>query len=118
MWSVGCVLGEAVRGRPLFIADCSLNHMLEVIKVLGTPSKKEVLEMNPDYEIEDYDLPHVPPTPLQEVLPPPRRSFQPRTLSSSTSSPSSSSSPRSPVSPPRKPSPIPISTNCAKRTLL
>lgn len=38
MWSIGCVILEMLNGRPLFVADSSLNHILEVIKVLGTPT--------------------------------------------------------------------------------
>jgi glycogen synthase kinase 3 beta len=56
-----------LNGRPLFIADSSLNHILEVIKVLGTPSKKEVIKMNSSYEISDYDLPKIKAKPLQSV---------------------------------------------------
>ena len=67
MWSVGCILLEAINGRPLFVADCSLNHILEVIKVRGTPSKEEVMAMNPDYDISEYELPLIPSRSLQEV---------------------------------------------------
>jgi len=49
MWSLGCILLEIVNARPLFIADSSLNHILEIIKVLGTPSKEDVRSMNPHY---------------------------------------------------------------------
>ena len=48
-----------LHGKPLFIADSSLNHILEVIRVLGTPSKEEVRAMNPNYEIGEYDLPEI-----------------------------------------------------------
>lgn len=56
-----------MHGRPLFIADSSLNHILEVIKILGTPSKQEVTAMNPHYEVNDYDLPVIPPKSLKKV---------------------------------------------------
>ena len=59
MWSVGCILIEVINGRPLFVADCSLNHILEVIRVLGTPSREDVMAMNPDYDITEYDLPDI-----------------------------------------------------------
>ncbi len=48
-----------LNGRPLFIADSSLNHILEVIKVLGTPSREDVRAMNPSYELSEYDLPKI-----------------------------------------------------------
>jgi serine/threonine protein kinase len=57
MWSVACVIIEMLHGLPLFIGENSLDHLLEVIKVVGTPSKQEVLQMNPNYDISEYDLP-------------------------------------------------------------
>jgi glycogen synthase kinase 3 beta len=57
MWSVACVVIEMLHGSPLFIGENSLDHLLEVIKVVGTPSKQEVLQMNPNYDISEYDLP-------------------------------------------------------------
>lgn len=68
MWSLGCILLEIVNKRPLFIADSSLNHILEVIKVLGTPSKEDIIAMNPQYEINDYDLPQIKSRSFKNVL--------------------------------------------------
>ncbi len=68
MWSLGCILLEVLNGRPLFIADSSLNHILEVIKVLGTPSREDVRSMNPEYAVTDYDLPRIKSRPFRQVL--------------------------------------------------
>ncbi len=68
MWSLGCIFLEAMYGRPLFIADSSLNHILEVINIMGTPTKQEIIAMNPHYEVNDYDLPLIHPKPLKKVL--------------------------------------------------
>lgn len=57
IWSVACVIIEMLHGMPFFIGENSLDHLLEVIKVVGTPSKQEVLQMNPNYDISEYDLP-------------------------------------------------------------
>ena len=59
-----------LHGRPLFIADSSLNHILEVIKVLGTPTREEVRAMNPSYELTDYDLPKIKGRPFRKVAHP------------------------------------------------
>ncbi len=67
MWSLGCIFLEIMHGRPLFIADSSLNHILEVIKVLGTPTKDDVMSMNPNYEIHEYDLPTIKPKSFKNV---------------------------------------------------
>ncbi len=67
MWSIGCIFLQVMNGRPLFIADSSLNHILEVIKVLGTPTRDDVRSMNPNYQISDYDLPQIKPKSFKNV---------------------------------------------------
>lgn len=47
IWSLGCVLLEMLHGTPLFVGDSSIDHLIEVIRVLGTPTKTQVIEMNP-----------------------------------------------------------------------
>ncbi len=49
MWSAGCVVGELLLGRPLFPGDSGVDQLVEIIKVLGTPSLEQVKEMNPQY---------------------------------------------------------------------
>ena len=83
MWSLGCILLEVLNGRPLFIADSSLNHILEVIKVLGTPSREDVRAMNPEYAVTDCDLPRIKPRSFRMVTPMTHSSSPQRTPSSS-----------------------------------
>nr|CUU97403.1 protein kinase shaggy [Hymenolepis microstoma] len=49
MWSAGCVIGELLLGRPLFPGDSGVDQLVEIIKVLGTPTFEQVKEMNPQY---------------------------------------------------------------------
>ncbi|KAF7257390.1 hypothetical protein EG68_04865 [Paragonimus skrjabini miyazakii] len=49
MWSAGCVIGELLLGRPLFPGGSGVDQLVEIIKVLGTPTPEQVLEMNPNY---------------------------------------------------------------------
>lgn len=49
LWSIGCVLAEMIRGRPLFPGENGVDQLLEIVKVLGSPTRKEVLAMNPQY---------------------------------------------------------------------
>merc|ERR1719443_1722159 len=49
LWSVGCVLGEMLRGRPLFPGENGVDQLIEIVKVLGAPTRQEVLAMNPQY---------------------------------------------------------------------
>ena len=43
--------------------------MLEVIKVVGTPTKEEVLQMNENYDISEYDLPMIKRKSLTRLFP-------------------------------------------------
>merc|ERR1719253_492602 len=49
LWSIGCVLAEMIRGRPLFPGENGVDQLVEIVKVLGAPSKTQVLAMNPQY---------------------------------------------------------------------
>lgn len=46
-WSVGAVMGELLLGAPLFPGDSSVDQLIEIIKVLGTPTREEIHAMNP-----------------------------------------------------------------------
>merc|ERR1719295_2345727 len=49
LWSLGCVIGELFLGTPLFQGDKSVDQLVEIIKVLGTPTKDEIMAMNSEY---------------------------------------------------------------------
>lgn len=49
LWSLGCVVGELFLGTPLFQGDKSVDQLVEIIKVLGTPTKEEIMAMNSEY---------------------------------------------------------------------
>ncbi|EGV62320.1 glycogen synthase kinase 3 [Yamadazyma tenuis] len=49
VWSIGCVVGEMILGRPLFIGESSIDQLVEIIKVLGTPTRDQIRSMNPTY---------------------------------------------------------------------
>ena len=59
MWSAGCVIGEMLIIRPLFQGDSNIDQLVEIIKSLGCPSTKEILEMNPDYDTSKFQLPKI-----------------------------------------------------------
>jgi glycogen synthase kinase 3 beta len=42
IWSAGCIIGEMVLGNPLFPGTSSVEQLVEIIKILGTPSKEEI----------------------------------------------------------------------------
>lgn len=49
LWSIGCVLAEMIRGRPLFPGENGVDQLIEIVKVLGAPTRRQVLAMNPQY---------------------------------------------------------------------
>ncbi|PPR91472.1 hypothetical protein GOBAR_AA29216 [Gossypium barbadense] len=49
MWSVGCVMAELLLGHPLFPGESGVDQLVEIIKILGTPTREEIKCMNPNY---------------------------------------------------------------------
>jgi len=47
IWSLGCVFGEMLLGYPLFPGESSVDQMVEIVKILGSPDKTEIKQMNP-----------------------------------------------------------------------
>lgn len=55
VWSTGCVIAETVLTTPLFPGESAVDQLVEVIKILGTPTKNQILSMNPEYN--DFRFP-------------------------------------------------------------
>jgi len=70
VWSAGCVLAELLLGVPLFPGESGVDQLVEIIKVLGTPTLDEIQSMNQNYT--EYKFPQVKPHPWAKV-------FRPRT---------------------------------------
>uniref|UniRef100_A0A7S1LDQ5 Protein kinase domain-containing protein n=1 Tax=Neobodo designis TaxID=312471 RepID=A0A7S1LDQ5_NEODS len=66
VWAVGCVAAEMLLGEPLFAGESTVDQMVEIIKVLGTPSRDEVLSMNKTYT--EFKFPSVRPMPWSRVF--------------------------------------------------
>ncbi|CAO3613485.1 unnamed protein product [Cunninghamella blakesleeana] len=65
-WSAGCVMAELLLGQPLFPGESSIDQLVEIIKVLGTPSKEQIMMMNPHYT--DHKFPLIKPHPFSKVF--------------------------------------------------
>lgn len=52
MWSIGCVIIQMINGEAPFLGDSQLDQLLEIIKVLGTPQRSEIQEMNYKYDLK------------------------------------------------------------------
>ncbi|CEG71532.1 Putative Likely protein kinase [Rhizopus microsporus] len=48
-WSTGCVMAELILGQPFFPGESGIDQLVEIIKILGTPSKQEIAAMNASY---------------------------------------------------------------------
>ncbi|CAD8119764.1 unnamed protein product [Paramecium sonneborni] len=42
MWSVGCILGEMINGKPIFPGSSTLNQIERIIEVIGRPTNFEL----------------------------------------------------------------------------
>ncbi|XP_059161555.1 glycogen synthase kinase-3 beta-like isoform X3 [Physella acuta] len=72
VWSAGCVLAELLLGQPIFPGDSGVDQLVEIIKVLGTPTREQIREMNPNYS--EFKFPQIKAHPWSKV-------FRPRTPS-------------------------------------
>ncbi|KAI9339134.1 kinase-like domain-containing protein [Pilaira anomala] len=66
LWSTGCVMAEMMLGQPLFPGESGIDQLVEIIKVLGTPTKEQLLSMNPNYT--EHRFPQIKPHPFSKVF--------------------------------------------------
>ncbi|KAI3381542.1 hypothetical protein SNEBB_008705 [Seison nebaliae] len=59
LWSAGCVFAELLIGQPLFPGDSGVDQLVEIIKVIGTPTKDEIKQMNKTYT--EFKFPNIRP---------------------------------------------------------
>lgn len=65
IWSTGCVMAELMLGQPLFPGESGIDQLVEIIKVLGTPSREQIRTMNPSYQ--EHKFPSIKPHPFSKV---------------------------------------------------
>ncbi|XP_047340849.1 shaggy-related protein kinase theta-like [Impatiens glandulifera] len=66
MWSAGCVMAELLLGQPLFPGESGVDQLVEIIKVLGTPTREEIKCMNPNYN--EYKFPQIKAHPWHKIF--------------------------------------------------
>ncbi|XP_053103372.1 mitogen-activated protein kinase 15 isoform X3 [Hemicordylus capensis] len=49
MWSIGCVLGEMLLGKPLFPGTSTINQIEQILRVIPAPSPEDVAAFHSDY---------------------------------------------------------------------
>jgi len=50
VWSFGCVVAELLLGTPIFPGPTAVDQLVEIVRVMGTPTKDEIMSMNPNYQ--------------------------------------------------------------------
>lgn len=68
IWSMGCVMAELLLGQPLFPGESGVDQLVEIIKVLGTPTREQVQAMNQNYT--EFKFPQIKPHPWEKVFRP------------------------------------------------
>ncbi|WCJ23157.1 shaggy-like protein kinase 32 [Euphorbia peplus] len=66
MWSAGCVLAELLLGPPMFPGESGVEQLVEIIKVLGTPTREEIKCMNPNYT--EFKFPQIKAHPWHKIF--------------------------------------------------
>ncbi|XP_033147744.1 shaggy-related protein kinase gamma [Brassica rapa] len=66
VWSAGCVLAELLLGQVILPPIPAIVQLVEIIKVLGTPTREEIKCMNPNYT--DFKFPQIKAHPWHKVF--------------------------------------------------
>ncbi|CAG9313720.1 unnamed protein product [Blepharisma stoltei] len=66
VWSAGAVVAEILLGQPLFPGESGVDQLVEIIKILGTPNREQIRDMNPSYT--ENNFPQVPQHPWNRVF--------------------------------------------------
>jgi glycogen synthase kinase 3 beta len=59
-------MAELLTGQPLFPGESGVDQLVEIIKVLGTPTKEEIESMNSNYM--EYKFPQIKGSPWSKVI--------------------------------------------------
>lgn len=67
IWSVGCILGELLAGKPMFPGTSTMNQLDRIIEVTGRPSQDDIEAINSPFAATMLEsLPRTQPASLQE----------------------------------------------------
>ncbi|XP_048796134.1 mitogen-activated protein kinase 15 isoform X2 [Lagopus muta] len=55
MWSIGCILGELLLGKPLFPGTSTINQIEQILRVIPAPSSEDMMAMQSDYRASIID---------------------------------------------------------------
>jgi len=70
IWSVGCILGELISGKPIFPGTSTMNQLDRIMQVTGYPSPADIESMKSPFAATMLEsLPKCRPRPLSEMFP-------------------------------------------------
>uniref|UniRef100_A0A8C2KYI1 Mitogen-activated protein kinase 15 n=1 Tax=Cyprinus carpio TaxID=7962 RepID=A0A8C2KYI1_CYPCA len=70
MWSIGCILGEMLLGKPLFPGTSTINQIEKIMSTIPHPSTEDVLAIRSEYGASVIQRMLLrPQVPLDEILP-------------------------------------------------
>jgi len=70
MWSIGCILGELLGGKPMFPGTSTMNQLDRIIEVTGRPSKEDIDAIQSEFAGTMLEsLPDTEPRSLQSLYP-------------------------------------------------
>lgn len=55
VWSMGCVMAELMLGKPIFMGQGRDQQLIEIVKILGTPTRSEIMQMNPQHKTYKFE---------------------------------------------------------------
>ncbi|KAF4690832.1 hypothetical protein FOZ60_016804 [Perkinsus olseni] len=72
MWSVGCILGELISGKPIFPGTSTMNQLDRIMEVTGRPTPSDIEGMQSPFAatmLESLPAVRTRPRPLTEMFP-------------------------------------------------
>jgi hypothetical protein len=58
-------MAELMLGQPLFPGESGIDQLVEIIKILGTPTREQIKTMNPNYM--EHKFPQIKPHPFSKA---------------------------------------------------
>ncbi len=69
IWSLGCLIAEMFIGKPIFQGENTVDQLLQIIKILGTPDTEQLSFLNKNNTIKNcYQFPPVKPFTIQKLM--------------------------------------------------
>ena len=59
-------MAELLLGQPIFPGESGVDQLVEIIKILGTPTREQIKSMNENYK--EYKFPQIKPCPWNKVF--------------------------------------------------